>query len=111
MSSCLREFDSKCCHPPLIFHVCILLLTGLQKNSLLFSSDLFLITECWSTRPFDFKSVSKIRLLVIVCFIAEALLIAERWLEVCVAEMVYIEPVWDNKIQEAINRDLVSYLM
>lgn len=61
--------------------------------------------------PFDLKSVSKIDLLVIVCFTAEAVLIAERWLEVCVAQMVYIEPVWDNKIQEAVNRDSVSYLM
>lgn len=61
--------------------------------------------------PFDLKSVSKIDLLVIVCFTAEAVLIAERWLEVCVAQMVYIEPVWDNKIKEAVNRDSVSYLM
>lgn len=84
---------------------------GVLENSLLFASDLFLITECWSTVPFDLKSVSKIHLLVIVCFAAEALLIAERWLEVCSAQMVYTEPVWDNKIQEAINRALVSYLM
>lgn len=61
--------------------------------------------------PFDLKSVSKIDLSVIVCFTAEAVLIAERRLEVCVAQMVYIEPVWDNKIQEAVNRDSVSYLM
>lgn len=61
--------------------------------------------------PFDLKSVSKIDILVIVCFTAEAVLIAERWLEVCVAQMVYIEPVWDKKIQEAVNRDSVSYLM
>lgn len=61
--------------------------------------------------PFDFKSVSKIHLLAIVCFTAAALLIAERWLEVCAAQMVYIQPEWDNKIEEAINRDLVSYLM
>lgn len=73
-----------------------------RRNSLLICSDLLLITECSSTVPFDFKCVSKIHLLVIVCFTAEALLIVERWLEVCVAQMVYIEAVWDNKIQEAI---------
>lgn len=54
--------------------------------------------------PFDLKSVSKIHLLVIVCFTAEALLIVERWLEVCVAQMVYIEAVWGIKIQEAITQ-------
>lgn len=54
--------------------------------------------------PFDLKSVSKIHLLVIVCFTAEALLIVERWLKECVAQMVYIEAVWDNKIQEAITQ-------
>lgn len=81
------------------------------KDSQLICSDLLLIPECWSTAPFDFKSVSKIHLLVIVCFTAEALLIVERWLEVCVAQMVCIEAVWDNKIQEAINRDLDSYFM
>lgn len=55
--------------------------------------------------PFDLKSVSKIHLLVIVCFTAEALLIVERWLEVCVAQMVYIEAVWGIKIQEAITQN------
>lgn len=75
-----------------------------RKNPLLIFSDLLLITECWSTVPFDLESVSKIHLLVIVCFTAEALLIVERWLEVRVAQMVYIETVWDNKIQEAITQ-------
>lgn len=73
-----------------------------EENSLLICSDLLLITECWSTVPFALKSVSQTHLLVIVCLTAEALLIVERWLEVCVAQMVYTEAVWSNKIQEAI---------